>query len=45
MKDKLNDFVDTPARTHEQVTITKDGSPAAALIGADEWESRQEALF
>lgn len=31
--------------THEQVTITKNGSPAAVLIGADEWESLQETLF
>lgn len=31
--------------THEQVTITRNGSPAAVLIGADEWESLQETLF
>lgn len=31
--------------THEQVTITKNGSPAAVLIGADEWDSLEETLF
>ncbi|MHB1172760.1 MAG: type II toxin-antitoxin system Phd/YefM family antitoxin [Lacisediminihabitans sp.] len=31
--------------THGQVTITKNGSPAAILIGVDEWESLQETLF
>lgn len=45
VKDKLSEFVDTVALTHEQVTITKNGSPAAVLIGADEWESLQETLF
>ncbi|MDQ1730449.1 MAG: antitoxin YefM [Pseudonocardiales bacterium] len=25
--------------------ITKNGSPAAVLVGADEWESLQETLF
>jgi len=45
VKDKLNEFVDAVALTHEQVTITKNGSPAAVLVGADEWESLQETLF
>ncbi|QNO37191.1 type II toxin-antitoxin system Phd/YefM family antitoxin [Protaetiibacter sp. SSC-01] len=45
VKDKLNDFVDSVAMTHDQVTITKNGSPAAVLIGIDEWESLQETLF
>ncbi len=45
VKDKLNEFVDAVSLTHEQVTITKNGSPAAVLVGADEWESLQETLF
>lgn len=45
VKDKLNEFVDAVAATHEQVTITKNGAPAAVLVGADEWESIQETLF
>ena len=37
VKDKLSEYVDAVSITHEQVTITKNGSPAAVLIGADEW--------
>ncbi|HCB05513.1 MAG TPA: type II toxin-antitoxin system Phd/YefM family antitoxin [Nocardioides sp.] len=45
VKDRLNELVDAASVTHEQVTITKNGSPAAVLVGADEWESLQETLF
>lgn len=45
VKDKLNEFVDAVAHTREQVTITKNGTPAAILIGIDEWESLHETLF
>jgi len=45
VKDRLNEFVDAVTLTHEQVTITKNGSPAAILIGVEEWESLQETLF
>lgn len=45
VKDRLNELVDAASSTHEQVTITKNGAPAAVLIGADEWDSIQETLF
>lgn len=45
VKDRLNELVEALSVTHEQVTITKNGSAAAVLIGADEWESIQETLF
>ena len=45
VKDRLNELVDAVAITREQVTITRNGSPAAVLIGVDEWESIQETLF
>lgn len=45
VKDRLNDLVDAASTTREQVTITKNGTPAAVLIGVDEWESLQETLF
>ncbi len=45
LKDKLNEFVDAVALTRDQVTITKNGSPAAVLIGFEEWESLQETLY
>lgn len=45
VKNRLNELVDEASTTHEHVTITKNGSPAAVLVGADEWESLQETLF
>lgn len=45
VKDRLNELVDSASQTHEQVTITKNGSPAAILIGMAEWEALQETLF
>jgi antitoxin YefM len=45
VKDRLNELVDSASQTHEQVTITKNGSPVAILIGMDEWEALQETLF
>lgn len=45
VKDRLNEYVDSVSQTHDQVIITKNGSPAAVLIGVDEWESVQETLF
>lgn len=44
-KAKLNDLVDEAQRTHEHVTLTKNGSPAVVMVSADEWESIQETLF
>jgi antitoxin YefM len=45
VKDRLNELVDAAAVTHERVTITKNGLPAAVLVGVEEWESLQETLF
>ncbi|MGI8433618.1 MAG: type II toxin-antitoxin system Phd/YefM family antitoxin [Nocardioidaceae bacterium] len=45
VRDKLNELVDEARLTHEQVTITKNGTPAAVLVAADEWASMQETLF
>jgi prevent-host-death family protein len=45
VKDRLNELVDSASLTHERVTITKNGSPAAVLIGVAEWEALQETLF
>lgn len=44
-KDRLNELVDAVALTREQVTITRNGFPAAVLVGVDEWESIQETLY
>jgi len=45
VKDQLNDLVDEAANTSEQITITRNGVPAAVLVGADEWEALQETLY
>jgi prevent-host-death family protein len=44
VKKKINEYVDAVSETRDQITITKNGSPAAVLVGVDEWESIQEAL-
>ncbi|MGC4936102.1 type II toxin-antitoxin system Phd/YefM family antitoxin [Gordonia sp. DT30] len=43
-KSSLNELVDDAATTHEHVTITRNGSPAAVLVSSEEWESLQETL-
>ncbi|PND54178.1 prevent-host-death family protein [Mycobacterium sp. ENV421] len=45
LKQKINEYVDAVSQTRDQITITKNGSPAAVLIGVDEWESIQETLY
>ena len=44
LKSKINEYVDAVCETRDQITITKNGAPAAVLIGVDEWESIQETL-
>lgn len=45
VKARLSELVDSAATTRDQVVITKNGTPAAVIIGADEWESIQETLY
>lgn len=45
VRDNFSEYVDAVSVTAEQVTITKNGAPAAVLVGAAEWESLQETLF
>jgi prevent-host-death family protein len=44
-KARLNDYVGQAQQTHEQVTITRQGSPAAVLVSAEEWQALQDTLF
>lgn len=44
-KDKLSGLVDEAESTHEIITITRHGRPAAVLMAADDLESLQETLF
>ncbi|HEX3732250.1 MAG TPA: type II toxin-antitoxin system Phd/YefM family antitoxin [Mycobacteriales bacterium] len=42
---QLSAHIDEVTRTHEVVTITRNGEPAAVLVSADEWESMEETLY
>lgn len=44
-KDKLSGLVDEAETTHEIITITRHGHPAAVLMSADDLESLHETLF
>ncbi len=44
-KDKLSALVDDVESTHEIITITRHGRPAAVLMAADDLESLQETVF
>jgi len=44
-KARLNELVDEAQATHEQVTITKHGRPAAVMLAAEDLESLQETVF
>jgi prevent-host-death family protein len=43
-KAKLSHFVSVVEKTHERVTITRNGVPAAVLIAPDDLESLEETL-
>ena len=43
-KDHLSGLVDEAQTTHEMVTITKHGRPAAVLMAAEDLESLHETL-
>lgn len=43
-RDRLSEFVADVERTHERVTITRHGHPAAVLIAADDLASIEETL-
>lgn len=44
-KDKLSALVDDAESTHDIITITKHGRPAAVLMSADDLESLQETIY
>lgn len=44
-KDRLSAIVEQAQLTHEIVTITRHGRPAAVLMAADDLESLHETLF
>lgn len=44
-KDKLSGLVEEAQATHEIITITRHGRPAAVLMAADDLESLHETLY
>ena len=44
-KDRLSALVEQAERTHDIVTITRHGKPAAVLMSVDDLESLHETLF
>jgi len=44
VKAHLSELIEGVSTTQDHITITKNGQPAAVLVGADEWESLQETL-
>jgi len=44
-KDKLSGLVEEAETTHEIITITRHGRPAAVLMSADDLEALHETLF
>lgn len=43
-KARLSELVEQATRTHERVSITRHGRPAAVLLSADDFEAIQETL-
>lgn len=44
-KTRLNELVEDAVRTHERVTITRRGRPAAVLISVEDLASMEETLY
>ena len=44
-RSQFSKYVDDVVTTHERVTITKNGKPAAVLISAEDLEALEETLF
>ena len=45
VRSHLSKYVEDVVSTHERVTITKNGKPAAVLISAEDLEALEETLF
>lgn len=44
VRNRLSALVDEVTRTHDTVTITRNGVPAAVVVSADDYESIMETL-
>jgi prevent-host-death family protein len=44
VRDRLSALIEDVTRTHDTLTITRNGTPAAVVISADDYESIMETL-
>jgi antitoxin YefM len=44
VRDRLSEFVERVQRTHDRVTITRNGTPAAVLISPEDLDALEETL-
>lgn len=44
VRDRLSSLVDNVARTHDTLTITRNGTPAAVVLSIEDYESIMETL-
>jgi len=44
VKAKLSEVIDGVVRTHERVTVTRNGRPVAVLLSVDDLESIEETM-
>ncbi|MER5266765.1 type II toxin-antitoxin system Phd/YefM family antitoxin [Actinosynnema sp. NPDC002837] len=44
VRDHLSDFIDRAEREHERVVVTRNGRPAAVLIGYEDLAALEETL-
>ncbi len=44
VRDRLSSLVDEVARTHDTLTITRNGTPAVVVLAVDDYESIMETL-
>ncbi len=45
VRTQLSRYIEEVVTTHERVTITKNGKPAAVLISAEDLDALEERLF
>ena len=44
VKARLSELVTQVQKQHDQITVTRNGRPAAVVVSIDEWESLHETL-
>jgi prevent-host-death family protein len=45
VKNRFSELVDSVQRTHDEIVVTRHGSPAVTLIATEELEALRETIF